>query len=117
MEIVEPDETTTSAFSLFQQRLIRKWTRKGTPHGFGDALRKAKVASEESTDRIFIDIGFSAWIAYYFLSKDLRKNHRGQRAERITLDAFDQLPASQRRMVAMQLLQVQAHETVTAAIS
>jgi hypothetical protein len=110
VETVEPVPTATSAFNLFRERLIRKWTRRGTPHGFRAAL-------EETTERIFIDIGFSVWAAYYFSLKDLSRNYKGRSEEEITFKAFEELPALQRRMVATQLSTVQPEETVAAAIA
>jgi hypothetical protein len=117
VETVEPVPTATSAFNLFRERLIRKWTRRGTPHGFRAALETARTASEETTERIFIDIGFSVWAAYYFSLKDLSRNYKGRSEEEITFKAFEELPALQRRMVATQLSTVQPEETVAAAIA
>lgn len=87
----------------FRPILGQNWTRQRGPNGLHNALRHAETAPGDSTERIFLSVGFKPWLVY-FLSNPSRGGHfRGQSARSRAFRQLDRLPISARRQVARKL--------------
>lgn len=111
-QIADPECISYEATEIFARQLTSEWTREKTPYRFDDALERARSASEEDTARIFLDAGFSAWLAYFLATNSSTRYYKGQQAEQQTLAAFERLSTENRKVVATKLFNTKAHDTV-----
>lgn len=104
--------TIQKATELFKQQLIN-WEREKLPYKLTESLEQAQSASEQATSRIFINTGFSSWLAYFLAwNKCNGKNYKGQSNERQVLDAFDLLALNSRQAVAVEISNAETHSNV-----
>jgi len=114
----DPAVTIRDATAIFSRELTSVWNREKTPYGLQDSMVHARSAPPESTSRIFYDTDFTSWLAYFLVWNKChsRSHYKGQRFDKNTLLAFDQLAIEDRQAVAAVLSNVQIQPTVQSAI-
>jgi hypothetical protein len=107
-----------TAAAVLKKHLTQEWTRKQALHDFDDALKRAEdlPPDDVSTGRIFLNVGFKAWLAYFLATNYARTNFKGKAAYLRTVAAFEKLTDETRANVAIELLNTQAHPTVEVQI-
>lgn len=115
-QVANWDRTICDSTAIFARQLTSEWTREKTPYKLAEALETARSAPAQYTERIFLDSGFSAWLAYFLATTGHARHYKGQQAELETIAAFEQLSTEQRRTVATTLVNTAAHPTVVSAI-
>lgn len=105
----------TDPVEIFRKHLVSEWTRKKTPYGLDGALAKATDSGPDDTDRIFLNAGFPAWVAY-FLATNGESHYEGRQAQLQAIGAFNQLPTEERMLGAKRVAETVPHATVRNAI-
>ena len=76
------------------------------PKGLAQAYRDAAKADQNSTERIFLDAGSSAWFAYFLTKRTLTQGHFVGRARLNELiQSLEEAPPDHRRLLAQQVRQ------------
>ncbi|RSL43393.1 hypothetical protein CEP54_015108 [Fusarium duplospermum] len=112
----EEERTIRNATEIFTRCLQTEWTRQKAPYGFDDALDRARSAGKDTTERIFVDAGDGAWLAYYLIVGITRSHFPGKPSEDRTISAFQGLPSEHRRRVAASVANCDPHSSVISAI-
>jgi hypothetical protein len=82
-------------------------------------MEKARMAPQDDTVRLFLDLSFSTWFAYFLANSTApgQRHYSGHKTDRNTLDAFEKLSVQQRKMVAARLQHVNIDTTIQNAIA
>ncbi|KAF1999574.1 hypothetical protein P154DRAFT_523132 [Amniculicola lignicola CBS 123094] len=113
----EPDEyVIEDSIQIFRKYLVSEWTRTKTPYGLDAALAKATTSGPDCTERIFLNAGFKAWLAY-FLATPGEGHFEGRQAQVEAMAVFQNHSIKDRRLTAERVAKIIPHSTVQAAIS
>jgi hypothetical protein len=112
----DSDITIQKATELFKQQLTCS-EREKSPYRLKKDFERAQSAPKEATSRIFLEIGFPAYLAYHLAwSKCEGKNYKGQSNEKQVLQAFDKLTPENRKAVATEILNTETNSNVRSLI-
>lgn len=104
----------TEARKLFESQLKSPWPWKGSPHSTINEYDVARSAPEDSTARVFFDIGFRSWLGYFIAKQRTtgQSHYHGKAADQRIIANFEWLPVEERRQVATELVSVVPHESL-----
>ncbi|KAK7928446.1 hypothetical protein PG985_005444 [Apiospora marii] len=105
-----------TAIQLVASHLQSPWTRQRAPKGLQAAYLQAQNAPLESTARIFLDVGFSPWVAY-FLATPGETHFPGRNYQTSQLEAFDKLSTETRVSAAKRVAGSSINPTTLEAIN
>lgn len=108
-------DTIGDPVEIFRKYLVSEWTRQKTPYGLDGALADAAVSEPGDTGRIFLNAGFTAWVAY-FLASTGESHYEGRLVQLQAIEAFNLLPIEERELGAKRVAETVPHATVTNAI-
>ena len=113
---VQDENAMETAIQLVTSYLRSPWTRRRLPKGLQVAYLQAQNAPLESTARIFLEVGFSSWVAY-FLATPGETHFPGRHYQTSQLKAFDKLPMETRVSAAKRVRDSHIDPTTLAAIN
>ncbi|OAP55789.1 hypothetical protein AYL99_09941 [Fonsecaea erecta] len=98
--------------STFKALLKKEWTKSKKPRGFKAAYLRAQALPDEDPERIFLETGFTAWLAYY-LASPRAKHYKGRSANIRAIKTVKELTVELQREIAARVNDTTAHPTVT----
>jgi hypothetical protein len=74
--------------------------RQRSPTGIYEALVESFRPGSDKTERLFLDEGVQAWVAYFLTTRNYGRHYKGQKQDHITIKAFKKLAEDKQRIVA-----------------
>ncbi|CRK23263.1 hypothetical protein BN1723_003018, partial [Verticillium longisporum] len=102
--------------AVFQRHITGEWKRKKAPNGLKKAWTGAQSLPKDTTERIFCDAGFQAWVSYRLATNVGGTHYSGKMDDMETIAALHQLPISSRQNIASELANTAPHPTFDAAV-
>src|SRR5689334_14760798 len=102
-QLSEPEEDPTDhVIRILRKYLTSEWTRKRTPCNLKSSWQSAKVSERDSIERILLDAGFQAWLAY-FLATSCEAHFEGRSMQVAALNSFQQYNIDDKKRVTREV--------------